>query len=496
MNRLLERQIRKYLEGVDITTPQFQSFLQAINDAYDSEETDRELMNRSMDISSKEMSNLYQRQEEEGNTNKEAIRILKEAVNSSLTPNAYTEYVLDGDSQEEVIRLAHFLSDLVKKYQQNVNELTEQKYHSDILSHELQTFKFAVDDAADFITFFDDSMKITYANKAAISQIGLGDIVGKSVDEVFLSFAPKTEVDTLINSIVNGSDKFSMDMTFPGELGEPAIFEIITTIVRDVSNRKIAVTIGRDITKERTLEREKDEFVSVASHELRTPMTIIRGSIDLLQRESFGAVNDKQREILGKISTSTKTLLDLINDMLDLSKLEAGQLDIDLSDESVSELINKSLEKIRTLYNNKGIALGYNGIDTNIKTDPDKFDRILQNLLSNSYKFTPSGGSVVVTSSIDKEANTVTICVSDTGIGIPATALDGLFRKFSQVDNYLQRQSGGTGLGLAICKQLVSKLGGKIWAISSPGAGSKFSFTMPISDSDSNNTSDNNVNPV
>jgi PAS domain S-box-containing protein len=496
MNRLLERQIKKYLEGIDITTPQFQDFLTAISDAYNSEESDRALMNRSMDISSKEMADLYQRQEEEGNTNKEAIRILKEAVNASLTPNSYTEYVMDGDPQEEVIRLAHFLSDLVKKYQQNVNELTEQKYHSDILSHELQTFKFAVDDAADFIAFFDDSMKIVYANKAALAQIGLGDIVGKSVNEVFLSFAPKSEVETLIDNIVNGSDKFSMDMTFPGELGEPAVFEIVTTIVRDVSNRKIAVTIGRDITKERTLESEKDEFVSVASHELRTPMTIIRGSIDLLQRESFGPVNDKQSEILGKISNNTKTLIDLINDMLDLSKLEANQLNIDISDNSINDLVNNSLDKIRVLYNSKGIALGFNGIDAKIKTDPEKFDRILQNLLSNSYKFTPSGGSVVVTSSIDKESRTATISVTDTGIGIPNAALDTLFKKFSQVDNYLQRQSGGTGLGLAICKQLVSKLGGKIWAISSPGAGSKFCFTMPMSDDDSNNNSDNNADSV
>jgi len=237
----------------------------------------------------------------------------------------------------------------------------------------------------------------------------------------------------------------------------------------------------------RQIDKVKDEFVSVASHELRTPMTVIRGYINLLQREQLGPVNDEQQEILGKMSHNVKTLIDLVNDMLDLSKLEANKLEVQISDNSVNDLIDKAFEKIRVLYDGKGITLEYKGSDVNIKTDPEKFERIVLNLLSNAYKFTPTGGKVTVSSTIDHIEKIITICVADTGVGIPAESLDSLFRKFSQVENYLQRQTGGTGLGLAICKQLVNRLGGIIWVKSTIGTGSQFYFTMPIA---SNNDTD------
>jgi len=237
----------------------------------------------------------------------------------------------------------------------------------------------------------------------------------------------------------------------------------------------------------RQIDKVKDEFVSVASHELRTPMTVIRGYINLLQREQLGPVNEKQQEILSKMSHNTKTLIELVNDMLDLSKLEANKLEVQISDNSVNDLIDKAFEKIRVLYDEKGIVLNYKGSDIKIKTDPEKFERIVLNLLSNAYKFTPTGGKVTVSSTIDHIEKIITICVTDTGSGIPAESLDSLFRKFSQVENYLQRQTGGTGLGLAICKQLVNRLGGIIWVKSTIGTGSQFYFTMPIA---SNNDTD------
>ena len=231
----------------------------------------------------------------------------------------------------------------------------------------------------------------------------------------------------------------------------------------------------------RQLDEEKDEFVSVASHELRTPMTVIRGFIGMLKSEQLGKLNNKQQEILDKMSLNTKSLIDLVSDMLDLSKLESDKLDMQISDNSIDKLINDSLEKIRLLYEDKSVALLYDGSDFQIKTDPVKFGRIMLNLLSNAYKFTPAKGKVIVTTKINKSDNTATVCVADSGVGIPPESLDLLFKKFSQVDNYLQRQAGGSGLGLAICRQLVEKLGGKIWVESQPGSGSQFYFNMPLS---------------
>lgn len=232
----------------------------------------------------------------------------------------------------------------------------------------------------------------------------------------------------------------------------------------------------------RQIDQKKDDFVSVASHELRTPMTVIRGFISLLEREQMGPINDRQKEILDKMSNNAKTLINLVNDMLDLLKLEANKLEVIMSDNQASTMINNTMDKIHLMYENKGLNLVYRGSDVLVKTDPEKFERVVLNLLSNAYKFTPSGGSVSVSSKINKNNDMAIICVCDTGIGIEANAIGNLFRKFSQVDNYLQRQSGGTGLGLAICKQMVEKMGGRIWVESVVGVGSKFYFTLPLAE--------------
>jgi len=260
--------------------------------------------------------------------------------------------------------------------------------------------------------------------------------------------------------------------------------------IQDINEANLQQHIS-DATKElrtsnemlRQIDEEKDEFISIASHELRTPMTVVRGYINMLENEQPGHINSKQKEILEKVNENTKTLITLVNDMLDLSKLESGKLEMMLSDNPVVDLVNQSLDKMRLLFVNKGIELEYTGDNAIVRTDPDKFERVMLNLLSNAYKFTASGGKVTVTTSVDESGRIVTVGVADTGIGIPEKSLKNLFKKFSQIENYLQRQSGGTGLGLAICKQLIEKLGGKIWVESQVGVGSKFYFTVPLTES-------------
>ena len=257
--------------------------------------------------------------------------------------------------------------------------------------------------------------------------------------------------------------------------------------IKDINTANLKQRIS-DATKElqaknevlRQIDEEKDEFISIASHELRTPMTVIRGYVNLLQNKKIDL--DGQKNMLEKVSLNTKALIDMVNNMLDLSKLESGKLEMMLTDVAIDDLINASVEQIRLLYVDKGVDIKYHGSGATIRTDPEKFARIVLNLLNNAYKFTPSGGSVTITSSIDKVSHIVVVCVADTGIGIPSEGINSLFKKFSQVDNYLQRQAGGTGLGLSICKQLVEKLGGRIWVESTPDVGSKFYFTTPMSE--------------
>ncbi|MFZ2125044.1 MAG: ATP-binding protein [Candidatus Saccharimonadales bacterium] len=245
-----------------------------------------------------------------------------------------------------------------------------------------------------------------------------------------------------------------------------------------IQNALSVEAIRQSNTELRQIDRVKDEFVSVASHELRTPMTVIRGYVSLLQRQQLGPQNEKQQDVLNKISDNAKTLINLVNDMLDLSKFEADKLELSLGTYSVDELIQKSLDQVMLMYKAKGLALTYLPTSLSITTDPAHFDRIMLNLLSNAYKFTDRGG---VTVKAKSNEGMVTISVIDTGIGIAKDAILTLFKKFSQVDNYLQRSTGGTGLGLAICERLVTRLGGKIGVTSVEDKGSEFWFEVPVS---------------
>lgn len=230
----------------------------------------------------------------------------------------------------------------------------------------------------------------------------------------------------------------------------------------------------------RKMDEEKNEFVSVVSHELRTPLSVINGYIDLLKRGRLGALNKEQHKVLTKMDKSDKTLINIVNDMLDLSKIEANEFDVKLSSNSLDELIYNSLEEMQMLYKDKGISLSCSGIRVRVNTNPSRFGHVMLNLLNNAYKFTPAGGSVKVTTTVNSNALMATICVTDTGIGISEADIDGIFKKFSQVDGYLQRQTGGTGLGLSISKAIIEKMGGKIWVESKIGVGSKFYFTVPL----------------
>jgi PAS domain S-box-containing protein len=476
MNKLLERQIRKYFSDAEIASPSMQKFIQEVSDTYDDAETDQELMSRSLDISSREMVERDLQQRQIAATNTKAIEMLKSAA-LTLDP-----HFAESATERDVIHLAGFLSELTVKYKQNMHELTIQKIHAEALSSELQTFKFAVENAANYITFLDTDLKLVYANKAALAGAKLEDIKGKTIDEAFslLGLGVQSNTDEIRKNMEQGKKQFIYDYTVAGSYGAAATIENVTTISVDKHHRKLIINIGRDVTEEKALEREKDEFVSIASHELRTPMTVIRGYINLLTREQLGKLNTEQKEILDKMNESTKALIKFVADMLDLSKLGEDKFTIRTMSTSLEDNINSSIEKMRVLFESKNIELKSHTIPAQIKTDPIQFERIMSNLLGNAYKFTPSGGTVTVSNTIDKDKKIATICIADTGIGIPAASLKNLFKKFSQVDNVLQRQSGGSGLGLVISKELVKDMGGTIWAKSEQGRGSQFYFTMPM----------------
>lgn len=226
--------------------------------------------------------------------------------------------------------------------------------------------------------------------------------------------------------------------------------------------------------------RLKSEFLASMSHELRTPLNTILGFSELLAEESAGALNDKQKRFLTHIQRDAGHLLELINDVLDLSKIEAGRLELRLETFPMAVAVAEVLTSVRPLAATKMISLD-SEIDTLLLLQADRlrFKEILFNLLSNAIKFTPSGGRVWIESSVAD--GWVCIMVADSGIGIAPEDQQPIFESFRQASATTKGVREGTGLGLAITKRLVEHHGGKIWVESEPGKGSRFFFTLQLS---------------
>jgi signal transduction histidine kinase len=263
--------------------------------------------------------------------------------------------------------------------------------------------------------------------------------------------------------------------------------ELIYAVARDITERKRAHLQIEQQNRElelryREVERTtklKSKFLATMSHELRTPLNAIVGFSELLAEETAGALNDKQKRFVGHIKQGSAHLLQLINDILDLSKIEAGQLELRCEDFQVMDALPEVLSTIRPLAMVKNIEVQPNLNSARaVYADRVRFKQILYNLLSNAVKFTPKGGRIDIDSLEDH--NFVYISVTDTGIGIRAEDQGVVFEEFRQVKGNKGATSEGTGLGLAITKRLVEQQGGKISLQSEDGKGSRFTFTLPV----------------
>lgn len=227
--------------------------------------------------------------------------------------------------------------------------------------------------------------------------------------------------------------------------------------------------------------RAKSTFLAVMSHELRTPLNAIAGYVELLDLGIHGPITDAQRDVLGRVARSERHLLRLINEVLNLARIEAGQVEYTFEDLPVGDLIAGVTPMIEPQLEKKGIAFSIDALpEVAVRVDREKGEQILLNLLSNATKFTPAGGRVSVTAVPSADApDRVRLCVTDTGIGIPREKLEAVFEPFMQVDVSRTRAAEGSGLGLAISRDLARGMSGNLTVQSTPGKGSTFTLTLP-----------------
>jgi signal transduction histidine kinase len=269
----------------------------------------------------------------------------------------------------------------------------------------------------------------------------------------------------------------------PGEFA-PEIVQLLSTFATQsalaIQNARLFHEIAGKSRELEAASRHKSEFLANMSHELRTPLNAILGFSEVLAERMFGEVNEKQAEYLHDILSSGRHLLSLINDILDLSKVEAGRLELELGRFHLPTAVDNALTLVRERATRHGITLTQRVDERlgDIVADERKVKQILLNLLSNAVKFTPEGGRVGLTATAAE--GVVTIAVSDTGIGIAPEDQAAIFEEFRQVGREDARKQEGTGLGLTLAKKFVELHGGRIWVQSQVGQGSTFSFTLPV----------------
>lgn len=384
-------------------------------------------------------------------------------------------------NNDELYRLSKEINGMLNEINLVEQELKAQEREKKVL----------LDSLNELVIFVNPQLNIIWANKAALEymQISLEKAVGIYFKATSGIDDPLSDNLQLEQIFVTGNKKsgeftakdgrvwFIQAIPVTGEDGR--IIGVMETC-RDVTERKAAEKFLQEKQIAEAANRTKSEFLANMSHELRTPLNSIIGFSDLLYEQAYGELSEKQLRSVGNISKSGKHLLNLINNILDLSKVEAGKLELDYKEFELASKLNMIKNLLSPIADRKSIQIEID-MDSNLASvcaDEARFVQIMHNLVDNAIKFSYENGLVKI--GARKKGDMVEITVKDTGIGIKAEDQDKLFKPFSQVDPFFSKQFQGTGLGLSLVKQIVNLHGGYVWFRSNPEEGTTFAFTIPI----------------
>jgi PAS domain S-box-containing protein len=339
-----------------------------------------------------------------------------------------------------------------------------------------------LDSVADGICGLDTDGRVSFANPAAARMLGadVASLAGKDVHELLHGCAPAdcacADECTLRRNTGRGRASAGEDNIFRND-GSSFPAEYVLTPILDQGRFSGSVLSFRDISQRYALDRLKDEFISTVSHELRTPLTSIRGALGLLSSGILGNLSEKASNLLRIALTNSDRLVRLINDILDLERIQSGREPLAFRHVQLSDIVRQAIDGMQPVADQAGVQLIHDATQVQIAADPDRLLQVLTNLLSNAVKFSPPNSAVSVM--IRPGITGVTISVIDHGRGIPADKLEAVFGRFQQVDASDSRQKGGSGLGLAICRTIVLQHSGRIWAERNPVRGSTFRVFLP-----------------
>ncbi|MFA6029537.1 MAG: ATP-binding protein [Elusimicrobiota bacterium] len=327
----------------------------------------------------------------------------------------------------------------------------------------------------DGILMADNDGNIQLANRRAREILGHPEgVEGKPIAEVLPKESPLREA--VLEVAAKPGKEVIKEIDLSTE--EKRLFLRVSAepLVSPAKNTVQGVVIAlHDVTLEKELDQMKEEFLQSITHDLRNPVGSILGFLDFLRKGVVGVLNAQQTSMVESMHKSATRLLGLVNNILDLAKMESGRVEVSLKEASLAGLAGQAIEILSALAQRRGIRVELSAADEcTSSVDPDQIARVVQNLLGNAIKFSPDDGKIVV--SITEKSDHHLLCVADSGPGIPASHLEKIFAKFEQVPG---QKRGGTGLGLTISKRFVEAHLGRIWVESELGKGAQFYFTLP-----------------
>ena len=346
----------------------------------------------------------------------------------------------------------------------------------------LNRFKQILDNTIDMIFMFDtETLRYSYVNRGAADTLGYprDKLIGMAPWEL-RGNTTESEYRKTVEPFLRGEIQSRQFETVHRRAdGEVIPVDVIMQIIRRPGETGMFLSVTRDASERKKIDRMKNEFVSTVSHELRTPLTAILGSLGLIAGGVAGELPEQARKLIEIAHTNGERLVRLINDILDMEKIESGKMRFDLQPQRIQPLLEQAVEANRAYGDRFGVRFEIRGEvpDRMVALDSDRFMQVMANLLSNAAKFSPHGGTVEIATEVRDRG--VRINVIDQGPGIPEDFRDKIFGKFCQADASDSRQKGGTGLGLSIVKAIVEKHGGEVGFDTQLGSGTTFHVTFP-----------------
>lgn len=426
MHKILRRQIERYYGDIEHLPEEFKTFVEAVGKTYSDYEKEYALIERSLNISSKELTEINQE-----------LRKEKEVVEQKVRKRT-------AELEDERLKL------------------------TSVTAH-----------MADGAILLDPHGQMLFSNRAMQHMLGLKDSENdKTLERLFKKFEKVNLKENAIQCVTAEEP-----MQLSGVESDTNIYNILFRHVAAEEHRRSIVGVlifMRDITEETLLERSKSELVAVASHQLRTPLTAMRGNVEMLVDESYGKLNTEQHELLDDIQMSAIRLITMVNDMLDITKIEKGDLEMTPEKLNISEITDSVLSDLADYAKRHEFTVQHkkSGENPQIYGDKMRVRQVLQNLIDNAIKYSRHPGKLDI-SYTSKKDGYLELALSDNGIGIPKAEQPKMFGRFYRASNTARTTSSGSGLGLYIVKSIIEQMGGAIRFESEEGVGTTFFVTFP-----------------